>query len=201
MPLLVRSPEADILAAYATGFGDYVAEWGPGQAWKWNPQPRTAPVSSQTPDSGALANFNHQPYSPEAALLHIPVDTLGVKALAAGAGLDDAESTYSRFCSVQPDGTQLYCEVSPTTPDTPAQFANIVKGPPAEALWLLIRGGLAARSDFGSELRTAPPQHPRSVFRGITAPSRRPGKRHRYSAYPAGRESTTWDRAQFNRVA
>lgn len=140
MPLLVRSPEADILAAYATGFGDYVAEWGPGQAWKWNPQPRTAPVSSQTPDSGALANFKHQPYSPEAALLHIPVDTLGVKALAAGAGLDDAESTYSRFCSVQPDGTQLYCEVSPTTPDTPAQFANIVKGPPAEALWLLIRG-------------------------------------------------------------
>jgi hypothetical protein len=30
MPLLVRSPEADILAAYEAGFTDYVAEWGPG---------------------------------------------------------------------------------------------------------------------------------------------------------------------------
>src|SRR5450755_3429598 len=137
MPLLVRSPEADILAAYETGFTDYVAEWGPGQAWNWNPQPGTS-VSSETPDSGTLPDFKHQPYSPEAALLHIPVDTLGVKALAAGTGFDHAESTYSRFCSVQPDGTLLFCDVSPTSPDTPAQFANIVKGPPAEVVWQLI---------------------------------------------------------------
>jgi hypothetical protein len=78
------------------------------------------------------------PQAPALQLYHLPVGTLGLSELAAGATLDDVVSTGCRILASWPDGTWASSEMTNPTLYGNAEFRNFTTGELVEAAFARI---------------------------------------------------------------
>ena len=92
------------------------------------------PLQLVPPPPSVYQTYQHSlldfmgPQPPAAHVYHLPVSTLGLSELAAGATLDDVVPTGCRFLAAWPDGSCASCEMTNPSLYGNAEFRNFTSG-------------------------------------------------------------------------